>query len=192
MLGKAMLTMVTSRKAMNTATDVTRRTFHLRCMMQRTLHDSVASRYSYLRAAPHLRRRELLDRPLARADRRALDAAGAARGVPRRAPFRRVRRPAGHRPQRAHRAADAAGRRGRARAPALPGAPGALRVPPDRERPAAVPGVDLPDEVGRPLVCARRPAARRAPPRVRRRDRRAPDLRALRRPRDRPRGAPRA
>src|SRR5436190_24082857 len=101
MLGNAMFTMVTSRKAMKTATDVTSRTFHLRCMMQRTLHDSVASRYPWNRAPPDLRRRELLDRPLARADRRALDAARAARSVHRRAPLRRVRHAARHRPQRA-------------------------------------------------------------------------------------------
>src|SRR5215204_4736575 len=48
MLGNATLTIVTSRKAMNTATEVTSRTFQRRssCFMQRTLHDRVASRYS--------------------------------------------------------------------------------------------------------------------------------------------------
>ena len=37
MSGKATLTMVTSRNPMKTATAVTARTFHRRCMMQRTL-----------------------------------------------------------------------------------------------------------------------------------------------------------
>ena len=41
MSGKAMLTMVTSRKPMNTATDVTSRTFQ-RCVMQLTLAPCVA------------------------------------------------------------------------------------------------------------------------------------------------------
>ena len=44
MFGKAMFTIVTSRKLMNTATDATTRTCHLRCMMKRTLDDCVASR----------------------------------------------------------------------------------------------------------------------------------------------------
>src|SRR6476469_8164713 len=62
MLGKATLTIVTSRKAMNTAAPVTSRTFQRRWahhraegfpdgtrssfVMQRTLHENVASRYS--------------------------------------------------------------------------------------------------------------------------------------------------
>src|SRR3954447_2616157 len=48
--GNATLTMVTSRKAMKTATAVTSRTFQRRssCFMQLTLHDRVASRYALL------------------------------------------------------------------------------------------------------------------------------------------------
>src|SRR5262245_44830526 len=111
MLGKATLTIVTSRKAMNTAAAVTSRTFQRRSsfVMKRTLHENVASRYSLTDAPEHLRRPALLDRPLARAAGRALDAAGDSRGVPGHAPLRGLHRAPRHRPQRAHHAAHAPG-----------------------------------------------------------------------------------
>jgi hypothetical protein len=43
MSGKAMFTMNMSRLLMNTAVDTTASTFHLRCFMQRTVQESVAS-----------------------------------------------------------------------------------------------------------------------------------------------------
>src|SRR3954468_21749222 len=81
--GNAMLTIVTSRKAMKTATAVTSRTFQRRssCFMQRTLHDRVASRYSLHHARTQLRRSELQRGQDARAGRRALDRADPARGL---------------------------------------------------------------------------------------------------------------
>src|SRR5689334_14946729 len=156
MLGKATLTIVTSRKAMNTPAAVTSRTFQRRSsfVMQRTLHENVASRYSLSGAALHLRRPTLLDRPFTRAARRALDAAGGPRGVSRYAPLRGLHRAAGHRAQRAHHAPHAPGRGGRAGEGPLSGAAGALRVPADREGRRPVAGHRRAAAVRRPLLRA--------------------------------------
>ena len=116
MSGKAMLTMKRSRLAMKTPTETTARTFQ-RCSCQLPIecdlqferhrsrfelqHATSMARLGACRNA--LRRPELLDRPHARVRRRALDAAGAARRLPRPPPLRRVPAQARRRPQRARR-----------------------------------------------------------------------------------------
>src|ERR671915_1833156 len=146
MSAKATFTIVTSRKLMNTATEVTIRTFHCRCMTQRTVAKlSCVTQLGPLAFAPersasaYVRQPGLLGRPRARGDRRPLDDARDPRRLPRRAPLRGP--PA--RPRRGAQRPDgppgpARGRRHPGAAP-LPGEAGALRVPPDRQgrRPVA-------------------------------------------------------
>ena len=164
--GNATLTIVTSRKAMNTATAVTSRTFQRRssCFMQRTLHRRVASRYSP---------REMLGRTYEGQNcsvaktlelvgerwtvlilrevffgRRRFDEMADDLGIARNVLTARLQRLV----------EEGVLEQGR-----LPGAPRALRVPADREGPGPVARARHADAVRRPLLRARRPADRDHP-----------------------------
>src|SRR5215210_6300002 len=102
MSGNAMLTMKRSRLATKVATETSVRTCQRRCISQvpyRGTGKMQATAIRSSRALPALREPELLDRARARGDRRALDAAGAARGLARPAPVRGDPAQHGHRDQ---------------------------------------------------------------------------------------------
>src|SRR4051812_39753170 len=91
MSGNAMLTMKRSRLATNVATETSVRTCQRRCISQGAYTGTGKMQASTIRwpgALPPLRQPELLDRARARGDRRALDAARAARGAARAPPLR--------------------------------------------------------------------------------------------------------
>ena len=169
MSGNAMLTIVTSRNAMKTATDVTSSTFQ-RCLTKRTLAHALRDATNVARLTGggcfEKKKKKKKTKPCSPTPMTTRCAPSPApssyigdrwtlliirdaflRGPPlRRLPARPRRRP--QRPARAASSRLVEG--GPPRAPPLPGAPRALRVPVDGEGPRPLAGGRHADEVGRP------------------------------------------